>query len=137
MQVFAEFVRSDLTEDQVLPVLRRLLPTLLTILGAHDVGLAFLFIDGLMTTSMDSQRYSPLTRARTITVFRQCIEMLYMVKDQYPDAIKEATGSILPVWLDAFKVLLNIDPRQDVENTTNWDSLSIRVQIFKVGRIDC
>lgn len=38
MQVFAEFVRSDLTEDQVLPVLRRLLPTLLTILGAHDVS---------------------------------------------------------------------------------------------------
>ena len=79
------------------------------------------------------QKYSPLTRARTIAVFRQCIEMLYMVKEQYPDAVKEATASILPVWLDAFRVLLNIDPRQDVENTSNWDGLSIRVQVFKVS----
>lgn len=57
-----------------------------------------------------------------------------MVKDQYPEAVSEATGTILPVWLDAFKVLLNIDPRQDVENTSDWDGLSIRVQVFKVNR---
>lgn len=37
MQVFTEFIKSDLTEDQILPVLRDLLPVLLTILGARDV----------------------------------------------------------------------------------------------------
>ncbi|OBZ68625.1 Importin-9 [Grifola frondosa] len=112
MQVFTEFIKSDLTEDQILPVLRQLLPVLLNILGA-------------------SEQHSPLTRSRTISVFRQCVEALFMVKDQHPQAVKEAIASVLTVWLDAFKVLLNIDPRQDVENTPNWDGLAIRIQIFK------
>ena len=37
MQVFTEFIKSDLTEDQILPVLRELLPVLLQILGATEV----------------------------------------------------------------------------------------------------
>lgn len=42
MQVFTEFIKSDLTEDQILPVLRQLLPVLLTILGSMEVRPAFL-----------------------------------------------------------------------------------------------
>ncbi|KAI0673956.1 ARM repeat-containing protein [Trametes maxima] len=112
MQVFTEFIKSDLTEDQLLPVLRQLLPVLLNILGAPE-------------------QHSALTRSRTISVFRQCVESLYMVKDQYPDAVKEAVATVLPVWLDAFKTLLNVDPRSDVESKPNWDGLAIRVQVFK------
>lgn len=37
MQVMAEFIKADLTEDQILPVLRQLLPILLSILGAPEV----------------------------------------------------------------------------------------------------
>jgi hypothetical protein len=37
MQVFTDFIKSDLTEDQILPVLRNLLPVLLNILGSTDV----------------------------------------------------------------------------------------------------
>ena len=37
MQVFAEFIKADLSEDQILPVLRQLLPVLLNILGAPEV----------------------------------------------------------------------------------------------------
>ena len=37
MQVFTEFIKSDLTEDQILPVLRELLPVLLSILGSNEV----------------------------------------------------------------------------------------------------
>lgn len=55
-----------------------------------------------------------------------------MVKDQHPQAVKEAIASVLPVWLEAFKVLLTIDPLQDVANTPNWDGLTIRIQLFKV-----
>lgn len=55
-----------------------------------------------------------------------------MVKDQYPDAVKEATGTVLPVWLEAFKTLLNVDPRSDIDSSPNWDGLSIRIQVFKV-----
>ncbi len=54
-----------------------------------------------------------------------------MVKDQYPQAVKEAIASVLPVWLEAFKVLLNMDPQLDA-NSSNWDGLAIRIQIFKV-----
>ena len=56
-----------------------------------------------------------------------------MVKDQHPQAVKEATASVLPVWLEAFKVLLNIDPLQDVADPSNWDGLTVRIQIFKVN----
>ena len=52
-----------------------------------------------------------------------------------PEAVKEATATVLPVWLDAFKTLLNADPRSDVENTPNWDGLAIRIQVFKVWHL--
>ncbi|KZP10073.1 ARM repeat-containing protein, partial [Athelia psychrophila] len=112
MQVLTEFIKSDLTEDQILPVLRDLLPVLLSILGA-------------------TEQHTALTRARTISVFRQCVAALFMVKDQHPQSVKEATASLLPVWLEAFKVLLNHDAQRDVANNDNWDGLAIRIQIFK------
>jgi len=43
MQVFTEFIKSDLTEDQILPVLRQLLPVLLNILGSTEVRPSALF----------------------------------------------------------------------------------------------
>ena len=55
-----------------------------------------------------------------------------MVKKLHPQAVKEASASVLPVWLDAFKVLLQIDPRQDVAGDT-WDGLAVRIQIFRVS----
>ncbi|KAF8346879.1 armadillo-type protein [Amanita rubescens] len=112
MQVFAEFIKSELTEDQTLPILRELLPVLLSILGSTEL-------------------YSAPTRARTVSVFRQCMTVLYMVKDQHPQAVKEATSQVLPVWLDAFKVLLNLDLQREVQGSENWDGLSIRIQVFK------
>ncbi|THH14476.1 hypothetical protein EW146_g5852 [Bondarzewia mesenterica] len=112
MQVFTEFIRTDLSEDQILPVLRQLLPALLAILGAHE-------------------QHSAITRSRTVAVFRQCVEALYMVKEQHPQAVKEASSSILPPWLEAFKVLLNLDPRQDVLGD-HWDGLQLRSEIFVV-----
>ncbi|KAF5393539.1 hypothetical protein D9757_000551 [Collybiopsis confluens] len=112
MQVFTEFIKSDLTEDQILPVLRDLLPVLLTILGSTETQ-------------------TPLTRSRSVSVFRQCVISLFMVKDQHPQAVKEAIASVLPVWLEAFKVLLNMDPRKDVADGNNWEGLAVRIQIFK------
>jgi hypothetical protein len=112
IQVFTEFIKSDLTEDQILPVLRELLPVLLSILG-------------------DKERHAASTRARTISVFSQCVEALYMVKDQYPQPIQEATASILPHWLEAFRVLLNIDAKEDVSSPQNWENLAVRIEIFK------
>ncbi|PPQ86958.1 hypothetical protein CVT25_009780 [Psilocybe cyanescens] len=112
MQVLTEFIKSDLTEDQILPVLRELLPVLLGILGT-------------------SESHSALTRARTVSVFRQCVTALFMVKDQHPQSVTEAIASVLPIWLEAFKVLLNIDPLRDMANNSSWDGLAVRIQVFK------
>jgi hypothetical protein len=83
------------------------------------------------------QHHAPLTRARTISVFRQCVTALFMVKDQHPQAVKEAVASVLPVWLEAFKVLLNIHTQSDIATSMNWDGLSIHIQIFKVLSNPC
>jgi hypothetical protein len=56
-----------------------------------------------------------------------------MVKDQHPQGAKEAAENVLPAWLDAFKVLLDLDPQQDVSGEY-WDGLEIRIQIFKVRK---
>ncbi|KAH7338870.1 ARM repeat-containing protein [Rhizoctonia solani] len=112
MQVMAEFVRSDVTEDQILPILRQLLPVLMNILG-------------------DPSKHAALTRARTISVFRQCVEALYMVKEQHPSAVAEATTSVLPTWLNAFQVLLAIDPQMDVSSSDNWDGLAVRTEVYR------
>ena len=43
MQVFTEFVRTDLTEDQLIPVMRELLPVLMSILIANEVSPASIY----------------------------------------------------------------------------------------------
>jgi len=60
-----------------------------------------------------------------------------MVKDQHPQAVKEATAQVLPIWLEAFKVLVSVDPLQDVANDASWDGLTVRIQIFKVRIFFC
>lgn len=55
-----------------------------------------------------------------------------MVKEQHPQAVKEATENILPVWLDTFKEILE-HPISDMLNRPTWDDLTVRIQIFKVS----
>ena len=105
-------VKEDLSEDQLLPVLRQLLPVLMNILG-------------------DPSRHSPVTRSRAIAVFRQCLSALYMVKDQHPQIINEALDTVLPQWIEAFKVLIDQDPSMEVTKQDNWDALLVRLQVFK------
>ncbi|GAA5887335.1 hypothetical protein JCM6882_002496 [Rhodosporidiobolus microsporus] len=113
MRALSDFVSVSLTEDQLLPVARDMLPTLLAILGAP-------------------QMYGPSTRARAILIFRQCVMTLFTVKDEHPEAVKSAVGEILPVWLDAFNQLLQVDAAADLTgaNAENWDNVAVRTAIF-------
>ncbi len=129
--MFTDFVKSELSEDQLLPVLQQLLPVLLSILGAPEVK-KYLPLEMHSIDCSILQHHSPLTRARTITVFRQCVESLAMVQDLHPESVNGAIASVFPVWLDAFKVLLNMDPRNDVESTPNWDGIAIKREVIKV-----
>lgn len=38
MRVCAEFIKTELSEDQILPVLRQLLPVLMNVIGLPEVG---------------------------------------------------------------------------------------------------
>ena len=77
------------------------------------------------------QHHSPLTRSRAVAVFRQCISSLYMVREVHKQPVKEVTASVLPIWLDAFKALLNVDPMSDV-NAKYWDGIALKREIIKV-----
>lgn len=110
MRVVTEFVKNDLSEDQLLPVVRDLVPALLSILGNTE--------------------HTYLTRADTVAVYRHIITMLNMVKDEHPAAVRQALDQMAPVWFSAFSQLLAVDPAAEVE--ANWDSLALRIQIFRV-----
>ncbi|KAL8280102.1 hypothetical protein RQP46_007432 [Phenoliferia psychrophenolica] len=111
MRVLKDFVGIDLTEDQLLPIAREMLPQLLTILGSPDA-------------------HSPTTRARSVLIFRQCIMTLFTVREEHPEAVKSAIAEILPEWLDAFRQLLSVDPVAELASVESWDGLSIRIAIF-------
>ncbi|PVG01815.1 ARM repeat-containing protein [Serendipita vermifera] len=116
MQVLSDFIRNELSEDQLLPILRQLLPLLLTVLSPQ---------------SASEQHHSALTRARAVAIFRQCVTALDMVRKEYPEATAEATSSILPQWLSAMHALLSTPPSADVADPNNWDPIAIRIQIFR------
>ncbi|GAA5946175.1 hypothetical protein JCM3765_000143 [Sporobolomyces pararoseus] len=115
MRVLSDFVSISLTEDQLLPIARDMLPTLLTILGSP-------------------QTYGPSTRARAILIFRQCVMTLFTVKDEHPAAVKAAIGEILPQWLDAFRQLLQVDVAGELTEG-NWEGIAVRIAIFNALEI--
>ena len=59
-----------------------------------------------------------------------------MVREVHPDAVKEVTASVLPIWLDTFKVLLSVDPLSDV-NGQYWDGLALKREVIKARRTRC
>ncbi|KAG8780119.1 hypothetical protein FRC20_008445 [Serendipita sp. 405] len=116
MQVLSDFIRNELSEDQLLPILRQLHPLLLSVL-AQQGG--------------QEQQHSPLTRARAVGIFRQCVTALDMVRKEHPEAVAEAISSVLPQWLAAMHTLLSTPPSADVSDPTNWDAISVRIQVLR------
>lgn len=57
--------------------------------------------------------------------------MLETVREEQPRAVKSALESLGAVWLDAFSQLLSQDAGAEVQQ--NWESLSIRIEIFRVS----
>jgi importin-9 len=85
-----------------------------------------------MTLTPVWKAQSALTRARAVSVFRQCVISLFMVKDQHPQQVKGAVTEILPAWIEACQAVLSVDPQEDVARKDNWDGLELRLQVFKV-----
>lgn len=119
MALLSEFVKVEMDEVQLMQVAREILPTLETVLA-------------------DEQRLSPHIRARCILVFRQCLTTLYMVKESYPDVVKQATENLLPRWLGAMQSLLSKDAATELDaggRFAGWQSLALRNEIFKTLKV--
>lgn len=133
MRVLNDFVGTDLTEDQLLPIAREMLPQLLVILGAPQVRAICFNASGNTDLICFFQTYSFATRARSILIFRQCVMTLFTVKDEHPAAVKSAVSEILPQWIDACRRLLAIDITSDLSQES-WEALAIRTAVYHVSR---
>lgn len=54
-----------------------------------------------LTALCRPQSFSASLRARCVSIFRQLLSSLYMVRDVYPDAAKQIASDVLPRWLSA------------------------------------
>ncbi|PWY97415.1 ARM repeat-containing protein [Testicularia cyperi] len=131
MALLSDFVRVEMDENQLMQVANSILPVL------HQLVI-------------DPQRHSASIRARCVLVFRQCLTTLYMVKESYPQAVKQASQTMLPQWLSAMHDVLQVDAAQDLAASTSfsssssstsssssagWQSLYLRNEIFKTLKV--
>lgn len=117
MRVLAEFVRSDLMEEQLLDLLKESMPVLL----------------GLMRSPESSFG----TRTQCVKIFRTSSKTLYMMKDEYPDVVKVAMEGVLPVWIAALgEVLSGKDVQAELESDPAWESINMRTEIYRVSLRD-
>lgn len=90
------------------------------------------FIEWKLSNVYSLLQNTATTRSQAVKVFSQCIENLYMVKDQYPQATKEAVSSILPSWVITFHQLLQEDPRGLASQNELWGHWLIRLEVYRV-----
>ncbi|KXS21609.1 ARM repeat-containing protein [Gonapodya prolifera JEL478] len=87
MRVLAEFMKNDVTDQQFPHVAPILLPELFKIFS-------------------DVQTYSPQSRARCASVFRDAVDMLNNVKGEHPEAPAQFLLPLMPGWMAAFQAVL-------------------------------
>ncbi|SJX60888.1 related to KAP114-Member of the karyopherin-beta family, nuclear import [Sporisorium reilianum f. sp. reilianum] len=117
MALLSEFVRVEMDEVQLVRVAKETLPALEQVLAQED-------------------RHSAHVRARCVLVFRQCLTTLYMVKETYPDVVKQASQTMLPRWLSMMQSLLARDAAQQLgSDLKGWQTLALRNEIFKTLKV--
>lgn len=113
MRVLAEFVRSDLMEEQVIDLLRESMPILLSILNSSDTTFS--------------------TKSQCVKIFRSSSKTLFMMKDERPEVVTQAMEAVMPTWIGALGQALENDAAQQMTNDPNWDSINLRNEIFRVS----
>ncbi|CAG8541978.1 14752_t:CDS:10 [Acaulospora morrowiae] len=111
IRVMSEFVKYDITEQQFVQVAPLLLPELSRILQCEKI-------------------YSYRTRGRAIAIFRQCIEILYMIKEEHSEATESfLTTPIIPEWLQIF---VNILKQRTTDNEEReYEEYGLKLEIVK------
>ncbi|KAJ3091242.1 Importin 9 [Quaeritorhiza haematococci] len=118
MCVLVEFVRDDMTDAQFPRCAEMLIPELYRIFD-------------------DAVAYSPLVRARAVTVLREMFVMLDMVQGEHPEAINGYLLPLLPTWLNSFLQKLS-SPTTTTRTTGSMnpgDDMVVKQEIFKTLEI--
>lgn len=113
MRVLAEFVRSDIMEEQLLDLLRESMPVLLAVLRSPETTFS--------------------TRSHCIKIFRTSSKTLYSMKDEHPAVITQAMEAVLPAWIAAIGEVLQRDLNDELSRDTNWDGINTRNEIFRAS----
>ena len=118
MALLSEFVRVEMDEIQLIQVAKEILPALEQVLAQEE-------------------RHNAYIRARCVLVFRQCLTTLFMVKETYPDVVKQASQTMLPRWLSMMQTLLARDAAQQLGSDLQqgWATLALRNEIFKTLKV--
>ncbi|CAH1762042.1 17445_t:CDS:2 [Entrophospora sp. SA101] len=87
LRVMNEFVNHDISEHQFPRVANTLLPELARIIKSEDANNSKLV-------------YSYRTRGRAVSIFRQCIEILYMYKEEHPEPTELYIAQNIAGWLE-------------------------------------
>ncbi|CAG8583428.1 15476_t:CDS:10, partial [Acaulospora colombiana] len=112
IRVMTEFVKSEITEQQFAQVAPLLLPELSRILQCEKI-------------------YSYRTRGRAIAIFRQCIEILYMIKEEHSEATETfLTTPVIPEWLQIFVNILKQRTTDDEER--EYGEYGLKLEVVKM-----
>ncbi|ORX37597.1 armadillo-type protein [Kockovaella imperatae] len=109
MQVVEEFSRNILSADQIVPMIKELLPILLGIL-------------------QDPSKHSPSTRMSAVKVYVEVLKLLESIRDENPSAAREALGIIGQPWIETFKTILGSNLAEGIK--LNWDNIRLYTEIF-------
>ncbi|CAG8433682.1 10406_t:CDS:10 [Diversispora eburnea] len=111
MRVLSEFFKSDITEQQFAQIAPLLLPELLRILQCEET-------------------YSYRTRGRTVSIFRQCIEILYMVKEEHSEATESFLMTpVISKWLQMFATILK---QRTIDNEERaYEECALKLEVVK------
>lgn len=115
MRVLAEFVRSDIMEEQLLDLLRESMPVLLSVLRSPQTTFS--------------------TRTHCVKIFRTSSKTLYSMKDEHQAVVTQAMETVLPAWISALGEVLQKDLNDELSRDSNWDGINMRNEIFKVSEL--
>lgn len=105
-RVLAEFIRDDITDQQFPHIAPVLIPELYQLFTRTS--------------------FSPSIRARCLVIFRDFAEILFMIKEEHPEAIVNYLEPMLPSWMSAFKSVLG-NPHVPPEE------VSLRHEVLRVS----
>ncbi|CAG8449022.1 6245_t:CDS:10 [Ambispora gerdemannii] len=110
MRVLTEFVDQEVTENQFSQIAPILFPELFRILHSNEL-------------------YSFKIRARAVSIFKHCLEILVMLKEEHPEATESFITPILPQWLQLF--VNTLKKRTTGDERLEYEEYGLKLEIIK------